>query len=58
MEPIVMRVFRNEHHDILVFHEVRYYPKFTSDPYKRQNIAMLKPFPRHNLSSKQLGILV
>ena len=54
----MMRVFRDEPHDIPIFHEVRYYRKFTGDPYKGQNVFVLKPFPRDYLSSKQLRILV
>ena len=57
MEPVVTRVFCDEHHDIPIFHEVRYYRKFTGDSDKGQNIFMLKPFPRNDLSCKQLMIL-
>lgn len=55
IEPIMMRVFRDEPHDIPVLHEVRYYGKVVGDSYKGQNILVLKQIPRNNLSSKQLS---
>lgn len=52
------RVFRNERHYIPIFHEIRYYRKFTGDSYEGQNVFVLKAFPCKDLSGEQLRILM